>query len=393
MALAFYGPARHPAHTSRSLIPPIEVFRNALAHGIFADRMKTNYLALLLPFLAACSTGGPNDRANADTVGTDTASTTGNVVNVYSHRHYDTDRQLFESFTQRTGIEVRVILADDDEVLARMEQEGDNSPCDVLITSDAGRLGLAKKRGLLQPIESQVLTANVPAHLRDPDGQWFGLTVRARVLAYDRTKVDPSDLKTYDDLMLPRWKGKVLVRPSESTYNQSLLAAMIANTGEQHALAWAMGLVRNFAREPKGNDTDQLLAIGEGLGEVAISNSYYIARLMRSDDPAKQKAKAAIGVAFPDMNGHGTHINISGAGVARNAKHRANAIQLIEFLSGDDAQRFFAEGNNEFPVKKGVPLAGVLQQFGTFTPDTLNLAALAENNAAAVKLFDQAGWR
>ena len=197
----------------------------------------------------------------------------------------------------------------------------------------------------------------------------------------------------YDDLMLPRWRGKVLVRPSESTYNQSLLAAMIANTGRDHALAWAMGVVANLARDPKGNDTDQLMAIGEGLGAVSISNSYYIARLMASTEPEKQKAREVIGVVFPDMNGHGTHVNISGAGVAAHAKHKAEAIALIEFLSGDEAQRLFAEGNNEYPVKPGVPMAAVLQQFGSFTPDTLNLAALAQNNAAAVKLFDAAGWR
>jgi iron(III) transport system substrate-binding protein len=205
--------------------------------------------------------------------------------------------------------------------------------------------------------------------------------------------VDPEQLKSYDDLMLPRWKGKILVRPSESTYNQSLMAAMIANTGESHALAWAMGVVLNMAREPKGNDTDQLMAIGEGLGEVAISNSYYIARLMSSDDPAKEKAKAAIGVVFPDMNGHRTHVNISGAGVAKHAQHKANAIRLIEFLSGDEAQQLFAQGNKEYPVKAGVAIDPVLQRFGTFTADTLDLSVLAVNNAQAVKLFDMAGWR
>jgi iron(III) transport system substrate-binding protein len=349
--------------------------------------------ALSIAFLALFASCGPRsgeapEAATADS----TAATPAKEVNVYSHRHYETDKKLFALFTERTGIAVKVILADDDQVLTRMEQEGANGPCDVLITSDAGRLGLARMRGLLQPVTSAVLSANVPAHLRDPEGHWFGLTMRARVFAYDKTKVDPARLRTYDDLMLPRWRGKVLVRPSESTYNQSLLAAMIANTGEEHALAWAMGVTMNMARPPKGNDTDQLLAIGEGLGEVAISNSYYIARLMRSDDPAKQKAKSVIGVVYPDMNGHGTHVNISGAGVAKHAKNRDHAIQLIEFLSGDEAQALFAEGNNEFPVKPGVPLAGVLQQFGPFTPDTLDLSLLAKNNAQAVKLFDLAGW-
>lgn len=315
------------------------------------------------------------------------------VVNVYSHRHYDTDRQLFDRFTKETGIAVNLILADDDEVLARMEHEGAASPCDVLITSDAGRLGLARMRGLLQPVKSAVLEKNIPDHLRDPEGHWFGLTQRARVIAYDRTKVDPATLRTYDDLMDPRWKGKILVRPSESTYNQSLLAAMIANQGREHALAWARGVVANMAREPKGNDTDQLLGLGEGLGEVAISNTYYIARLLRTDDPEKQKAKAVIGVVCPDMAGHGTHMNISGAGVATHARHRENAIRLIEFLSGDQAQGLFAEGNNEYPVKAGVPIAGVLATFGTLTPDTLNLEALARFNAEAVKVFDEAGWK
>jgi iron(III) transport system substrate-binding protein len=348
--------------------------------------MRTFPIAALAALLASCGTR--SEGPAADTV----APAPVRVVNVYSHRHYETDKKLFALFTRRTGIEVNVILADDDQVLTRMEQEGANSPCDVLLTSDAGRLGLARQRGLLQPLASEVLTANIPSHLRDPEGYWFGLTMRARVFAYDRNKVDPSTIRTYDDLMSPRWRGKLLVRPSESTYNQSLLAAMIANTGEQHALAWAMGVTRNMARPPKGNDTDQLLAIGEGLGEVAISNSYYIARLMRSDDPAKLKAKNAIGVVFPDMNGHGTHVNISGAGVAKHAKNREHAIQLIEFLSGDVAQALFAEGNNEFPVKPGTPLAGVLQQFGTFTPDTLDLRMLAKYNAQAVKLFDLAGW-
>lgn len=346
--------------------------------------MKNLHFLLVLSTVVACGPRSEKQPAPAPDE---------NVVNVYSHRHYDTDKQLFERFTAETGIAVKVIMADDDEVLSRMEQEGATSPCDVLITSDAGRLGLAKMRGLLQGVHSDVLEANVPRHLRDPDGHWFGLTMRARVFAYDKNKLDPSMLKNYDDLMLPRWKGKVLVRPSESTYNQSLLAAMIANTGEDHALAWAMGVVANMARDPKGNDTDQLLAIGEGLGEVSISNSYYIARLMSSEEPDKQKARAAIGVVFPDMNGHGTHVNISGAGVAAHAKHRDEAIKLIEFLSGDEAQRLFAEGNNEYPVKPGIPMAAVLEQLGTFTPDTLNLAKLAQHNAEAVKLFDAAGWR
>lgn len=314
-------------------------------------------------------------------------------VNVYTHRHYDTDKELFRLFTERTGIAVNVVQAGDDEVLARLEQEGANSPCDVLITADAGRLGLAKSRGLLQSATSAVLAANIPAHLRDPDGQWFGLTMRARIVAYDKTKVKPGAITTWADLTKPEWRKKILVRTSENVYNQSLMAAMIAHDGPLAAKAWAEGIVANMARAPKGNDTEQLLGLGEGIGTVAIVNSYYVGKLMASDEAEKQKAKAVIGVAFPSIGAHGTHVNVSGGGVAKHAPHKAEAIALLEFLSGGEAQRAFAEGNKEYPVKPGIPIAAELAAFGTFTPDSLNLEALARLNPDAVKVFDAAGWR
>lgn len=356
--------------------------------GTFAAHMKhMKRFTYLLPLLMlACGDPAATEQA------IETPPATPREVNVYTHRHYDTDKALFAEFTEKTGIAVNVIEADDDEVLERMAQEGANSPCDVLITADAGRLGLAKARGFLQPATSAVLSTNIPANLRDPEGYWFGLTMRARVIAYDKTKVKPEELKTYADLTSPKWKGKVLVRSSENVYNQSLLAAMIAHDGPEAAKAWAKGIVKNMAREPKGGDTDQLLAIGEGLGSLAIANSYYIGKLMASDEPEKQKAKTVIGVVFPTIGAHGTHVNISGGGVAKHAKHVPEAIALLEFLSGDEAQRSFAEGNKEYPVKLGIPPAAELAAFGAFQRDSLNLEALGRLNADAVKVFDEAGW-
>lgn len=314
-------------------------------------------------------------------------------VNVYSHRHYDTDKELFAAFTKETGIAVNVVQAGDDELLARLEQEGANSPCDILITADAGRLGLAKSRGLLQPASSESLHTSIPAHLHDPDGHWFGLTMRARIVAYDKTKVKPEAITSWADLTKPQWKGKILVRSSENVYNQSLMAAMIAHDGPLAAKAWADGIVRNMARQPKGNDTDQLLALGEGLGTVAIVNSYYVGKLMASEEPEKQKAKSVIGVSFPALGSHGVHVNVSGGGIAKHAPHKAEAIALLEFLAGEEAQRRFAEGNKEYPVRAGIPMAEELAAFGTFTADSLNLEALARLNPDAVKVFDAAGWR
>jgi len=315
------------------------------------------------------------------------------MVNVYSHRHYDTDKQLFEAFTEKTGITVNVVLADDDEVLARLEAEGDKSPCDVLITADAGRLGLAKSRGLLRASRSDVLNANIPANLREPEGYWYGLTMRARLVAYNKNNVKPGAITTYDDLTAAEWKGKVLVRSSENVYNQSLLAAMIAHNGHDAAAAWARGIVKNMARQPEGGDTDQLLALAEGIGDVAIVNSYYVGKLLASTEPEKQKAREVIAILFPSIGSFGTHVNVSGGGVAKHAPHPAEAIALLEYLSGDEAQTLFGAGNKEYAVKTGIPAPLELQAFGTFTADTLRLEALGRLNADAVKIMDDAGWR
>ncbi len=338
-------------------------------------------LALLPVLLVGCASDGPEKTEQPK------------EVNVYTHRHYDSDKALFEAFTAKTGIAVRVVQAGDDELMARLEAEGNRSPCDVLITADAGRLGLASARGLLQSVKSAKLEAAIPSWLRDPEGQWYALTKRARVLAYRKDRVDPATLGTWDDLTAPRWKGKVLVRSSENVYNQSLVAAMIAHDGAEKAEAWATGVVANMAREPKGGDTDQLLALAEGIGDVAIANSYYIGKLMNSTDPAHQAARERIAVAFPTMGTHGVHVNVSGGGVARHAPHLEAAIALLEFLSETEAQALFSEGNYEYPVKPGVAWSPTLLGFGTFEADTLNMAALGRNNAAAIKVFEAAGWR
>jgi iron(III) transport system substrate-binding protein len=263
----------------------------------------------------------------------------------------------------------------------------------VLITVDAGRLHRAKEKGLLQGIESPVLSANVPAHLRDREGEWWGLTKRARVLVYAKARVRPEEIATYESLAAPRWRGKILVRSSENVYNQSLLAALIAEGGEAAALSWARAIVGNLARAPSGGDRDQVKAVAAGAGDVAISNTYYVAQLATSADAEERRVYEQVGVVFPNQADRGTHINVSGAGVTRHAPNRANAVRLLEYLVSDDAQRLYAEGNQEYPVKPGVSVSATLRSWGEFREDTLSLWRLGELNGRAVMLFDQAGWK
>jgi len=315
------------------------------------------------------------------------------VVNVYSHRHYDTDEALFRRFTEKTGIRVNVVTASADELITRLENEGANSPADILITVDAGRLHRAKEKGLLRPIRSEVLEESIPASLRDPEGHWFGLTVRARVIVYDTSRVDPSELSTYEDLADPRWRGRVLVRSSGNVYNQSLLASLIASSGEEATERWASGIVANMARQPSGSDTDQAKAVAAGVGDVAVVNTYYVARLKNSSDPEDRRVGERLGVFFPNQDGRGAHINVSGAGVTASSKNVDNAVRLLEFLASEEAQRLFSEANFEYPANPRVEPAEILRAWGEFRADTLNLARLGELNAPAVKIFDRVGWR
>jgi len=317
----------------------------------------------------------------------------GEVVNVYSHRHYEADQMAYDRFTALTGIRVNVVSASADELITRLENEGAASPADMLITVDAGRLHRAKVRGLLQPVTSAVLEANVPEHLRDRDHQWWGITRRARVFAFHRERVDSTTLSSYEALAGPEWNGRVLIRSSENVYNQSLLAALIAHHGEDGAAAWTAGMVENLARNPSGGDTDQVTAVAAGAGDVAVVNTYYIARLAESTDPLERQIVSQIGVFFPNQDDRGTHVNVSGVGITRHARNIDNALALLEFLTGEEGQRIFAEANQEYPVHPNVPWSATLQAWGTFRADTLDLTVLGEFNDAAVRIFDRAGWR
>jgi len=313
-------------------------------------------------------------------------------VNVYSHRHYEADQQLFERFTEQTGIRVNVVTASADELITRLENEGEASPADLLVTVDAGRLHRAKERGLLQAVGSATLEARVPEHLRDRDGTWWGLTQRARVIAYHRERVDSTELSSYEALAEPDWEGRVLIRSSTNVYNQSLLASLIAHIGEEAATGWAGGIVRNMARTPSGGDTDQVTAVAAGAGDVAVVNTYYIARLAESDDPEERRIAEQIGVFFPSQADRGTHVNVSGAGVTRFAGNVDNAVRLLEFLTSPEAQEVFAEANQEYPVNPDVPWSPTLESWGRFRADTLDLTVLGELNDRAVRIFDRAGW-
>ncbi len=315
------------------------------------------------------------------------------AVNVYSHRHYEIDRQLFEQFTEETGIEVNVVNADSDELIQRLKQEGEYSPADLLITADVARLVRAQEEGLLQGIENSVLEDRVPTHLREPEGYWFGLTKRARVIVYHQNRVDPAELSTYEALTDPQWEVKIAIRSSSNIYNQSLLASIIANKGADYARQWAEGIVANMARDPQGNDRDQMRAVAAGQADIAVVNTYYVGRMLNSDDPEEVEVAEQIGVFFPNQEGRGTHVNISGAGVTAHAPNRENAEQLLEFLTTEDSQRLFAQANYEYPVVAKVPSAEVVRGWGDFKEDTLNLTKLGEYNSEAVRIFDRAGWK
>lgn len=314
-------------------------------------------------------------------------------VNVYSHRHYDTDKKLFKMFEKQTGIKVNVVKAKASALIKRMSSEGANSPADVLITVDAGRLFQAKQKDLLQSVESDYLTKNIPARLRDKDNKWFALTKRSRVAVYATASDVGKQLSTYEDLANPKFKGQIVVRSSNNIYNQSLMAAMIAHNGEEAALTWAKGVVANMARDPKGNDRAQVKAIANGLGSVAIANTYYIGKMVNNKDASQREAVKKVKVFFPTFKNGGTHINVSGAGVAKYAPNKANAIKFIEFMASKDAQKLFAEGNYEYPVLAGVKSSELVSSWGTFKDDTISINTLGENNKKAVKIFDLAGWK
>jgi iron(III) transport system substrate-binding protein len=315
------------------------------------------------------------------------------TVNLYSSRHYNTDDALYEGFTEETGIRVNLIEGDADELLERILNEGENSPADIFMTVDAGRLWRATEADIFAPVASASLSEKIPANLRHPDGLWYGFSKRARVIMYNRDRVNPAELSTYEALTEPQWAGRILIRSSGNIYNQSLVAGMIETNGLEATEQWARGLVANFAREPEGNDTAQIQAAAAGLGDIAIANSYYLVRLGKSDDPADQEVFNKIGAFFPNQSGRGTHVNISGAGVLKTAPNRDGAIAFLEYLATPRAQEFFAQGNNEYPVVEGTELDPILASLGDFKEDEVNVEAYGSNADEAVQLMDRAGWK
>ncbi len=315
------------------------------------------------------------------------------VLNLYTSRHYQTDEALYDNFTKATGYKVNRIEAGDDAIIERMKQEGARSPADVLMTVDAGRLWRAEQAGLLRPAKSKVLDERVPAELRHPDGLWYGFSLRARPIFYAKGRVDPKRLGRYEDLADPALKGKICVRSSSNVYNLSLMSSMIAAAGPDKAEQWARGVVANMARAPKGGDTDQLTALAAGECDIAISNTYYYVRLLKSPKPDERAVAEKIGVVFPNQGDRGTHVNISGAGVAKHAPHPEAAIKFLEYLASAEAQGYFANGNNEYSVAGKVLQNKELASLGDFRKDSLNVSLLGRNQGAAQQIYDRAGWR
>ena len=313
-------------------------------------------------------------------------------INIYTHRHYDSDKILFKKFTDISGIEVNVIKGSADQLIQRLQSEGNNSPADILLTVDAGRLVRAKDMGLLEPVSSKILTKNVPEMMRDSENHWFGLSVRARVIAYAKDRIKAHELSTYEDLADPKWRGKIVVRSSNNIYNQSLLASLINENGSKKALKWAKSVRNNMARKPRGNDRDQARAVASGVADLAIINTYYLGLLANSSDKADREVAEKLNIFFPNQNGRGTHINISGVAVTKSSKNKKEAIRFIEFLTDEDNQRIFSEANYEYPLDYNNSKSKIHLKWGRFKADNINLTILGKNNAEAVKIFDLAGW-
>lgn len=315
------------------------------------------------------------------------------VLNLYSSRHYDTDERLYSDFTEATGITINRIEGKADELIARMQAEGANSPADVLLTVDTSRLERAKTAGVLQSVESPVLEARIPANLQDADNEWFGFSQRARIIFYDTADVETPPA-TYLDLADPAYAGMVCHRSSTNVYSQTLLASVIENHGAEAAKAWAEGVVANFARAPQGGDTDQLRGLVSGECDISISNTYYFARAIRREvSGLPAEARASIGWVFPAQNAEGAHMNLSGGGVAAHAPNKANAIAFLEYLSSDQAQQYFSAGNDEYPAVPGVALSASVAELGMFRPDMVDLSAVAQNVPAAQMIFNEVGWK
>lgn len=314
-------------------------------------------------------------------------------VNVYSYRKEVLVRPLLDKFTEETGIEVNLVNGKADVLLERLKSEGMNSPADILLTADVGRLVRAQNAGVLQPVTSETLLKRIPAKYRDPDGNWYGLSLRSRVIFTAKGRVKPGEIKTYEDLADPKWKGRICIRSSGNVYNQSLLGSLIVHNGEEKAAQWADAMVANMARKPQGGDRDQIKAVAAGECDIAVGNTYYFGGMQASQNEKERLATSKLDIIWPNQEGRGAHVNISGAGVTKSAKHKENAIKLIEFLASDEAQHIYTENVFEFPVRDGIKLSKTVASWGTFKADDLPLAEFAARQAEAVRIFDRAGWR
>ena len=316
------------------------------------------------------------------------------VLNLYSARHYSTDEALYDNFTRATGIRINRIDAGDEQLLERLRTEGANSPADVLLLVDAARLWNAQQMGLYAPVKSSVLESRIPAELRDRDGNWFGFSTRARVIVYNKATVKPTDVPTYESLADPRLKGKVCTRSGSHPYMLSLVAAVAEHDGEAKAEAWAKGVVANFARKPAGGDTDQIKAVASGECGVALTNTYYWVRLLKSNKPDEQEIVKKVGFVWPNQAGYGTHVNVAGGAMLRNAPNKEAAVKFLEYLAGDEAQAYFANGNNEWPVvKTAVAKNPELDSLGKFKMDAIGPAVFGKNTPMAQRIVDRAGWK
>ncbi|STO09450.1 MULTISPECIES: Fe(3+) ABC transporter substrate-binding protein [Exiguobacterium] len=344
--------------------------------------------ALTTSLLAACAS-----TEETTSTGDNETAEESKVVNVYSSRHYDVDKELYKQFEEETGVKVNVVEGKGDELLERLNTEGSNTEADLFITADAGNLHQAKESGHLQAVDSDVLESNIPEKYRDTDNEWFGLTKRARVIVYAKDRVNPEDLSTYEALTEEQWNGKVLVRPSENMYNISLLASFIEVNGVDKAKEWAEGLVNNFARDPQGNDRDQAKAVVAGEGDVAIMNTYYMGLMLNSEDAEEKKVAEQVGVFFPNQDTTGTHVNISGIAMTKASKNSENAKKLMEFMSNPSAQEQFASANFEYPVNESVEPNELLKSWGEFKEQDINLSVLGENQQEAIRVLNESGWK
>jgi len=360
--------------------------------------MKKLITLVMLTLLVACGKGKEDSKETTDMAKETKVEKTEELketkeLNLYSERHYDVDKKVIENFEKETGVKVNVVKASGDELLQKMIVEGENTPADLYITKDAARLGRAKDKGLLQPVTDEEVLSVIPEEIKDPENFWVPFTYRARVLVYDKTKTKPEELSTYEDLADPKWKKQILVRSSTNAYNQALIASMIAANGEEETRKWIKGLVANMAREPKGNDRDQAKAMVAGEGKVAIMNSYYVGKLIHSADPEEVKVGEKLGIFFPNQDDRGTHINVSGMGITKNSKNKANAVKFMKYYLSDEIQGVFTNDNYEYPANKNVPLNGTVKEWGEFKVDSKTLSKLGEHFENGIKMADQEGWK